>query len=70
MEYRKALRAKGHADVPLARDELLEKYRDCARVVLNDQQVARTIEIMGNLKKLGNVQELVSIVTGIGDTRR
>ncbi len=59
------LRAKGHADVPLTWDELLEKYRDCARVGLNDQQVARTIEIMGNLEKLANIRELASIVTGI-----
>ena len=59
------LRAKGHADVPLTWDELLEKYRDCARVALNDQQAARTIEIMGNLEKLGNIRELMSIVTGM-----
>ena len=59
------LRARGHSDVPLSWDELLEKYRDCARVALNDQQVARTIEIMGNLEKLGNVKELASIVTGM-----
>ena len=63
--FRSVLRAKGHADVPLTWDELLEKYRDCARVALNDQQVARTIEIMGNLENLGNVQELASIVTGM-----
>jgi 2-methylcitrate dehydratase PrpD len=59
------LRARGHADVPLSWDELLEKYRDCARVALNDQQVARTIEIMGNLEKIGNVREIASILTGM-----
>ena len=59
------LRARGHSDVPLTWDELLEKYRDCARVVLNDQQITRTIEIMGTLEKLGNVRELANIVTGM-----
>ena len=58
------LRAKGHADMPLTWDELLEKYRECARVALNEQQVTRTVEIMGNLEKVQNVRELASIVTG------
>ncbi|MBU1206704.1 MAG: MmgE/PrpD family protein [Proteobacteria bacterium] len=60
------LRAKGHADAPLTWDELLEKYRECARLVLDDKGVERTIELMGSLEKLPNIKELMNIATGSG----
>lgn len=60
------LKAKGHADVPLSWDELLEKYRECARLVLDDKNVERTIDLMGSLEKLKNIKELMDIAAGIG----
>ena len=58
------LRARGHADVPLSWDELLEKYRDCARIALGEKEVEKTLELMGDLESLNNVKELMKIVTG------
>ncbi len=58
------LKAKGHADVPLSWDELLKKYRDCARLVLGDKDVERSIELMANLDKLEDLKEVMEIATG------
>ncbi len=59
------LQAKGHAEVPLSWDELLEKYRECARLVLNDQDVERTIDLMGSMEKIKSIKELTDIAAGI-----
>ncbi|MFH1087606.1 MAG: MmgE/PrpD family protein, partial [Chloroflexota bacterium] len=57
-------KAKGHADVPLTRDELLTKYRECARLALVDNDVERSIELVENLEKLKNIKELLDVVVG------
>lgn len=59
------LRAKGHAEVPLSWDELLEKYRECARLVLKDQDVERTIDLMGSMEKIKSIKELTDIAAGV-----
>ena len=58
------LKAKGHADVPLTMEDLLEKYRECARLVLRDKDVERTIDLVGNLDKIEKTKELADIITG------
>ncbi|MFC1918793.1 MmgE/PrpD family protein [Chloroflexota bacterium] len=58
------LKAKGHADIPLSWDELLVKYRDCARLALNDRDMERSIELLADLEKLKNLKELMEIITG------
>ena len=55
---------RGSRDIPLNMDELLAKYRDCAKLVLSPGETERTIDLMLNLEKLDNIIELAGIITG------
>ncbi|MFC2008590.1 MmgE/PrpD family protein [Chloroflexota bacterium] len=61
------LDAKGWPQAPLSDDELIDKYRDCARLVLDDKEMDRSIDLMMNLAGLENVRELMEIVCLIGE---
>jgi 2-methylcitrate dehydratase PrpD len=66
-EYsREVLYAKGWPQVPLSDDELIEKYRDCARLALDDSEMDQSIELMMNLSEMGNVRALMDIICSIG----
>lgn len=55
---------KGEAKAkPLTRDELLVKYRTCARRVLSEDKIERSIEIIEQLEDTKNIDELMEIVT-------
>ncbi len=55
---------KGEAEAkPLSKDELLKKYRTCARRVLSEDKVERSIQIINTLEDTGNIDELMDIVT-------
>ena len=56
---------RGHARLPLTEEELLAKYRECAKVVLKDNEAERCIELVWKLEKLKDVKELMDIVVGI-----
>lgn len=55
--------AKGWPQVPLTDEELLEKYRDCARLVLEDKEIERSIKLMMNLGELKDIKELMDILS-------
>ena len=57
-----AMQPRGHAGTPLSRDELLGKYEACARRVLDDSAVERSIELLENLDTLHDIKELMDIV--------
>ncbi len=64
-EYKKeVLVAKGSGKNPLAEEELLAKYRECAKIVLNDTAVERCINLVWGLEKLQNLRHLMQIVAG------
>jgi len=55
---------KGEAKAkPLTRDELLSKYRTCARRVLSEDKIERSIEIIEQLEDTKNIDGLMEIVT-------
>jgi 2-methylcitrate dehydratase PrpD len=56
-------RSRGSREAPLTTDELLAKYRDCAKSILSPDETERTIELMLKLEKLNNVTELMGIIT-------
>lgn len=56
---------KGHAKLPLAEEELLDKYRECAKMVLNDNEAERCIELVQKLEKLKDIKELMGIIVGV-----
>ena len=47
----------------LSKDELLAKYRTCARRVLRENKVDRSIEIVDRLENAHNIEELMETVT-------
>lgn len=53
--------ARGHHDVPLPRDELLAKYQECAKKVLNREDIQRSIELLESLEELEDIRELMDI---------
>ena len=54
---------KGHCNNPFTAEELAEKYKDCARRVLSPEQVDRSIDMVLNLEKLGDITELMDVLT-------
>jgi len=59
-----ALNSRGHAEIPLTRDELIAKYEECAKRVLKDSAIERSIELIEDLEALDNIQELMNILRG------
>ena len=57
-----AMNPRGHAGTPLSREELLEKYTDCAGRVLDAGGIARSIALLDELEKLSHIKELMDIV--------
>lgn len=57
--------AKGQAQFPLTEEELLVKYRECAKMVLEDNETERCIELIQKLEKLEDIKELMDIVAAI-----
>jgi 2-methylcitrate dehydratase PrpD len=55
------LTAKGHAEVPLTWDELVEKYRECACQVLDDKDIEKSVELVANLEDAVNIRELLNL---------
>jgi 2-methylcitrate dehydratase PrpD len=53
---------KGSGDFPLERQDLLDKYEDCAKRVLSPSNVERTVELIENLEKLANITELMDLL--------
>jgi len=53
----------GSAASPLSSDQLAAKYRDCARTVLEEQQVERSLAALGALESLPTVAQLVDHLT-------
>jgi len=56
--------AKGASKNPLTEEELLTKYRECARLALKDEEAERCLELVWKLEKLEDVKELMQVVAG------
>ena len=61
-EYRNVNFPKGFAENPLADNDIIAKYRDCASAVLERENLERSIELILNLEKLGNIRELTQLL--------
>lgn len=51
---------KGDPRRPLTWDEIADKFRDCASLILEPEEAARVVEICANLEELQNVGELTA----------
>ena len=50
---------RGGPDAPFSRDDLLEKFNDCALLVLSDSEAAELFSSVESLESMANIQELV-----------
>jgi 2-methylcitrate dehydratase PrpD len=55
-------RYRGGPDLPFTRDELLEKWSDCASLVLAPASVERVFAMLESLDTLPDVAELVRVI--------
>ena len=55
---------KGHWRLPVPREGILEKYRDCASRALPSKAAENALELLEHLEDLANINELMGIVTG------
>jgi 2-methylcitrate dehydratase PrpD len=53
---------RGDPALPLTDDELLEKYRDCARAQLRQDDIDRSVGLVRGLEKAGDVGTLMAIL--------
>ncbi|MEM2211438.1 MAG: MmgE/PrpD family protein [Nitrososphaerales archaeon] len=56
-------KAKGHPQNPLSEKDLNEKFKECASVCLDESKIERAINLVKRLETLGNVKELVEVLT-------
>lgn len=59
--------ARGGAADPLSDDELMEKYRDCASLVLPEAEVTQSANLLSQLDDLGDLRELTALLRGSED---
>jgi 2-methylcitrate dehydratase PrpD len=53
----------GNPENPLSDAEVEEKFKDCAKSVLNKNEISRVIELVYNLGKVEDIGELMEIIT-------
>jgi 2-methylcitrate dehydratase PrpD len=56
--------ARGHPLKPMSWEELAEKFRDCARLVLSRQKAEDAIRIVENLERMPNISPLLQSLAG------
>ncbi len=55
---------RGHPLKPMSWEELGEKFRDCARLVLPRQIVEKAIDLIAGMDRLGSILTLVRVLAG------
>lgn len=55
-------RYRGGPDLPFTRDELLEKFSDCATMLLPARRVAEAFSLLEHLEDVGDVGEIVELL--------
>jgi 2-methylcitrate dehydratase PrpD len=56
-------RYRGGPDLPFTREELHEKFTDCASIVLRPDAITDTLTRLEGLEKVRNINEVVSAIT-------
>jgi len=52
-------RPKGTPVTTLSEEELVEKYIECTKTVLSEQHIKKSLDILKNLEKIENIEELI-----------
>lgn len=53
-------RYRGGPDLPFTRDDLMEKFSDCAALVLSEEQINKVFTLVENLDECADINELVA----------
>ena len=62
-EYAKRVdEAKGTPANPISRNELIEKYKNCAKRVLSEEAVKESIHLITNFEKIENINALMNLL--------
>ena len=56
-------KVKGAIDLPMSREEQIERYRDFAKSFLSSSQIDRSAKLILNLEELKEITELMNVVT-------
>ncbi len=56
-------KVRGHPELPLTDEELISKYRDCAAIILPQDEVEQVLGLMLNLEQLQQTSELMDIIS-------
>jgi 2-methylcitrate dehydratase PrpD len=56
-------RYRGGPERPFTREELHEKFADCATLVLQPERIRRALELIESLEQIKNVRELTQVMT-------
>jgi 2-methylcitrate dehydratase PrpD len=57
--------ARGSPENPMSRDELLGKYRECARLCLDERRAGRALGLLERLDTLPSVRPLMDTLRGV-----
>jgi 2-methylcitrate dehydratase PrpD len=63
-------RYRGGPERPFTRDELREKFADCAQLVLSPDRIQQALRQIESIETLQNVRELVRVLAGDAGARR
>jgi 2-methylcitrate dehydratase PrpD len=55
--------AKGDPRNPMTEEEVLEKFRNNAKTVLSEKQIAELVTLVKDLESLGNVRQITALLT-------
>ena len=61
--YKEIPFAKGDVQRRLSMEEIIEKYRSCAGLVLKDDKLDKSIEAISNLEKIDNISTVMNILS-------
>jgi 2-methylcitrate dehydratase PrpD len=56
-------RYRGGPEHPFTREDLHEKFTDCASLVLPPDRIRRALDAIESLERIGNVRELAKALT-------
>ncbi|MBN1238389.1 MAG: MmgE/PrpD family protein, partial [Gammaproteobacteria bacterium] len=62
-------RYRGGPDLPFTRDELFEKFSDCASLVLSPESLELVFEMAETLEQVSDIGELVHHMSAAGSDR-
>lgn len=54
---------KGTSQNPLSWEEVAEKFSECARIVLSEEDAKHTVDLVSNMESLKDITELMAIVS-------